>query len=91
MKKSDELKDLMELPEVDYSMLPEVTAEAIAEKPFIITEKAKLTWDGKQFLVRIPSEITNELRITKENQMLFILKKPLPDSSDKPELIIELI
>ena len=91
MKKSDELVDLKELPKVDYSTLPEVTAEAIAEKPFIIKEKAKLTWDGKQFLARIPSEIAKEWGITKENQMLFTLTKPLPDSSDKPKLEIELI
>jgi hypothetical protein len=91
MKKSDELNELKELPKVDYSKLPEVTAEAIAEKPFIIKEKAKLTWDGKQLLVRIPSEIAKELGITKENQMLFILTKPLPNSSDKPKLEIELI
>lgn len=91
MKKSDELKDLKELPKVDYSILPEVTSEAIAEKPFIITEKARLTWDGKQFLVRIPSEIAKEWGITKENRMLFTLKKPLPYSNEKLELKIELV
>lgn len=56
---------------LNSSMLPEVTEEAIAEKQFIIKEKAKLTWDGKQLLVRIPSEIAKEWCITKENRMQF--------------------
>ncbi len=91
MQKSNELEDLQELPRVDYSKPPEVIAEAIAENQYIIKEKAKLTCDGKQFIVRIPSEIAKEMGITKENKVLFVLTKPFHDSSDKPKLEIGLI
>jgi hypothetical protein len=79
-----------EPPKVDYSKLPPETEEAIARKPYTIEEKAKLTWDGRQFLVRIPKEIAQEIGITKENFILFRLIKPLPDSTEKPKLEMEL-
>lgn len=88
MKKSNEKEGL---PKVDYSKVPKEIEEIVNRQPYVIEEKAKLTWDGRQFIVRIPSEITKEMNITKENQMRFRLTKPLPDSSEKPELKIELI
>ncbi len=94
MKKSDEkVKILDEIPKVDYTKLPENIEEAIIKKPYEVKEKAKLTWDGRQFLVRIPSEIAREYGITKENKdqfyVFFKLTKPLPDSKDEPTLDIK--
>jgi len=83
--------ELKELPQVDYSILPPDIEEAIIKKRYEVTEKSKLTWDGKQFLVRIPKEITQEMGITKENQIVFKLKKPLPDSNEKSSLEILLV
>ena len=92
MKKSNEDKIIKELPTVDYSKaeLKDVR-EAITIKEHLIEEKAKLTWDGRQFLVRIPSKIAKQLGITTDNQILFRLKKPLPDSIEKPKLEMELV
>lgn len=94
MKKSNEkAKRLDELPKVDYTKLPEELEKAITKEHYKIEEKAKLTWDKRQFLVRIPSEIAREYGITKENKdqfkVIFRLTKPLPDSKDKPKLEIE--
>lgn len=93
MKKSDEIKELDKLPKVDYTKLPEEIEKAVTKEPYKIEEKAKLTWDKKQFLVRIPSEIAREYGITEENKdqfrVIFRLIKPLPDSKDKPKLEIE--
>ncbi len=94
MKKSmEKAKRLDELPKVDYTSLPEGLEKAVTKEPYKIEEKAKLTWDKKQFLVRIPSEIAREYGITKENKdqfrVIFRLIKPLPDSNDKPKLEIE--
>jgi len=94
MKKSNEnVKRLEELPKVDYTKLPEELEDAIIRKPYEVNEKAKLTWDGRQFLVRIPSEIANEYCITKENKdhfyVFFKLTKPLPDSKAEPTLDIK--
>jgi hypothetical protein len=91
MQKSDEIKILDKLPELDYSNLPKDIEETITRKPYVVENVAKLTWDGKQFLVRIPSEISNEMNLTIDNKILFKLIKPMPDSDDKPELKIELL
>jgi len=91
MEKSNEIKLLSELPELDYSNLPNEVEESLTREPYTVKTKAKLTWDGKQFIVRIPSEITQEMKLTRENRLLFTLVKPMPDSDDKPELEIKVI
>jgi len=93
MKKDsdDQIEELQELPEVDYSTIPPEIEGVVGEKPHVIEKKVKLTWDGKQFSFRIPKEIADEMKITKENQVLFHLKKPVPGSSSEPELCISLI
>ena len=93
MKKDsdDEIEELQELPEVDYSTIPPEIEGVVGKKPHIIERKVKLTWDGKQFSFRIPKEIAEELKITKENQVLFRLKKPVPGSKEEPELSILLL
>ena len=97
MVKSDEkkegeikFKEYDKLPEVDYSKIPEDIEQAINKQPYVAEGKAKVTWDGKQFLVRIPSEIANEMKITTEYRMLFKVTKPLPDSDGAPELEMKL-
>lgn len=91
MRKSDEIKDLNELPDIDYSNLPKEVEESLTREPYTIETKAKLTWDGKQFIVRIPSEITQEMKLTRENRLLFTLVKPTPDSDDETKLEIKVI
>jgi hypothetical protein len=91
MKKSNDDELLSELPIVDYSKVPKLVGEVVAKGQYILTKKAKLTWDGKQFILRIPSEITNEMHITKENQISFRLIKPRPDSDDDIKIEMELV
>lgn len=93
MNKSDEIKKLKKLPMVDYTKLPEDIEKVITKEPYKIEEKAKLTWDKKQFLVRIPSEIAREYGITEENKdrfrVIFKLTKPLPSSKEPVKMVIE--
>lgn len=91
MKKSNDVENLEELPELDYSNLPKEIEEAITRKPYIVDKRAKLTWDGRQFIIRIPSEIAEEMNLTAENRVRFLLTKPLPSSGDEPKLEMELI
>lgn len=93
MIKSNEIKikHLTELPQVNYSKLPKSIEEATIQKPLIIEEKAKLTWDGRQYITRIPSEIAQEMKITIENRLQFRLIMPIPSSGEKPKLEIELV
>lgn len=91
MKKSNDVEKLENLPELDYSNLPKEIEEAITRKPYIVDKRAKLTWDGRQFIIRIPSEIAEEMKLTTENRVRFLLTKPLPGSDEEPKLEMELI
>lgn len=88
---NDKIAELEELPEVDYSTLPPEIEGVVGKQRYVIEKKVQLTWDGKQFSFRIPTEIAEEMKITKENQVQFLLKKPVPGSDEKPELSISLI
>lgn len=87
----DEIEELQELPEVDYSTIPPEIEGVVGKQLHIIEKKVKLTWDGKQFSFRIPTEIAEEMKVTKEHQVLFRLKKPVPGSKEEPDLFISLL
>ncbi|MEM0143683.1 MAG: hypothetical protein QXL94_07005 [Candidatus Parvarchaeum sp.] len=90
IKSNDEKKKA--LPQVDYSELPEEIKNAINKQPYTITKSSKLTWDGRQFLIRIPKEIAEEMKITSEWHARFIYVKSLPEEKNKiPKLEIKLI
>lgn len=90
-KKSEEIPEISELPKVDYSRLPKEIEDIISNKPYIVEKKGKLSFDGKQFTMRVPSEIAEEMKITKDNRVLFRMIKPLPGSDEKIHLEIEII
>ncbi len=86
MVKSNDIKN-EKLPSIDYSNLPEEIRNAINKQPYQITKATKLTWDGRQFLIRVPKEIG----LTDEWHATFIYVKPLPEERDKnPKLEIKL-
>lgn len=91
MTESDDLPQLEKLPTLDYSELPPEIAGVVGQQPYTVEERMKLTWDGSQFIVRVPTEIADEMALTKESRMQFELTKPLPDSDDEPTVDIELI
>lgn len=90
----DEIGNDIDLPEVDYSNLPNEILKAIEIKLYTITKNAKLSWDGRQFIVRIPSEIADEMGVNKENKQDFKVRfeytKPAPNTDDEPKLTIDL-
>ena len=95
---NDKIEEIKELPKnLDYThfKLPEEIEEAVKPKPYETEKEVKLSWDGKQFLIRIPSEITDEMGITKENRknfkVRFKLIKQSPGSEEETHVIMELI
>ena len=91
------IEDNTDLPDVDYSNLPDEILKAIEVESFTITKEAKLSWDGRQFIVRIPSEIATEIGINKENKHEFKFHfeyvKPKPNTNNvdiKKNLTIDL-
>jgi len=88
IKKSVKIKNIENLPDIDYADLPADMKAVLGDKPYQITEKVKLSSDGKQLIARIPKEIQKEFNLKKGDRMVFNYKKPLPESGDEPELVI---
>ena len=76
---------------LDYFDLPTDIKAAINPIPYIVEETVKLTWDGRQFILRIPKEIAEEVGITQENQVKFKFIKYPPESDEKTELEISVL
>lgn len=72
---------------VDYSVhRPSIIDKLNILQEDIIRKEVRISWDGKQYSIRIPKEISEELNLTNEDKVVFTLTKPLPDSDDKPTL-----
>ena len=93
MSKSNDIKKMSSLPEINYSnkKLPKDVEDAISEAKYVIEENSKLTWDGRQFIIRIPKEIAEEWGITAQNKMQFRLTKPRPNSNEQAKLEIVIV
>ena len=85
LKKSDSLPESL-----DYSKLPKRISEAITTSQYKIKKESKLTWDGKQFVVRIPKEVTEEMGIKEGEHIKFSITKKF-GATTKPKLEIEWI
>ena len=90
-EKKEEVPLMPELPTVNYENLPLDIDEIVKKEQYTVEKKVRLTWDGKQYALKIPSEVTKEMNITNENRILFRLTKPLPGASEQPTLEISLI
>ncbi|MHB1830266.1 MAG: hypothetical protein ACYCO0_02640 [Candidatus Micrarchaeaceae archaeon] len=91
-RREKEQRELMQKGlKLDYSKLPDDVKEAIEPIPYVVEENVKLTWDGRQYILRIPKEIAEEAGITAENRISFKLVKPSPESAEKPKLEITVL
>ena len=94
-RKEEAQRELMQKGlRLDYSNLPSDVKAAITSAtqiPYIVEEIVKLTWDGRQFILRIPKEIAEEVGITEENQIKFKFTKFPPESNEKSELEISVL
>ncbi len=93
MGKSDDIKieKTTSLPtDLDYSKLPKSVFDAITTSQYEIDKDSKLTWDGRQFIVRIPKEVAIEAELKEGEKMEFIIIKKFGDT-EKPEVRIRLV
>ncbi|MGI0058904.1 MAG: hypothetical protein ACREBJ_03975 [Nitrosotalea sp.] len=93
MTKSNEIhiEKTTSLPaSLDYSKLPKKILDAITTSQYEIDREGKLTWDGKQFVVRIPKEVSLEMGIKEGEHIKFSILKKF-GASVKPDLRIELM
>lgn len=94
--KNEKLEDHDEVPiKLDYSIVPKAIEEAVKNKPYEIEKDVNLSWDGKQFMIRVPLEVSNEMGITKENKgefkVRFKLVKGRPSSNEVTKVTMELM
>lgn len=102
MNKSDDEIKLEEeeiIADTDYlgdsSTLPEEIRKAIEPEKYVIEKDAKLSWDGRQLMVRIPLDISDEMGINKDNKgdfrVHFEYVKPTPGSKEEKKVTIQII
>ena len=75
---------------LDYSKLPEAILDAITTSQYTIEKESKLTWDGRQFIVRIPKEVALEAEIKEGERIEFTIIKKF-GATETPKVHIELM
>ena len=73
---------------IQYNKLPKEVEEILEQTIEEITEESRITFDGRQYLVRFPNEISRLYGITHEKRVVFRLKRPSPNM--KIETILEI-
>lgn len=80
-----------ELPKRDYTKLPLEIESVVTKKPNQVTKTAKITFDGRQYLVRIPNKISSIMIINDYDRIEFTAITPSPKSSEEKKLVMRLI
>ena len=76
---------------IDYAVhKPEIIEQIKNMEPDIIKKEVQLSWDCKQLTLRIPTEMSEEMGLTKMDKVVFTLVKPIPGSGEKPHLTMEI-
>jgi len=76
---------------VVYRQLPSKVEEVVGEERAVIEDTANITFDGRQYLVRFPKEISGAVGLSKLHKVKFTVIKPKPRTDEEPELTIEVI
>lgn len=86
MSKSDEKDDV---DEIDYSDIEdEEIKEIIDDQPEEVQKIVNVGWDGRQHIIRIPTEVSEALDIEREDEVEFEMVKHPPKSEKSDELKI---
>jgi len=85
-------KEKKKTPLLDYSDLPDELTKAIEEPLTDVTEKEmNIVFDGKQFLVRFPKDISNAIGVKKGDKIKFKVMSPSPKINQEQTIEIEYI
>lgn len=74
-----------------YQRLPREVEEVVGEERAVIEDTANITFDGRQYLVRFPTEIADAIGLSREHKVKFTVLKPKPRTDEEPELTMEVI
>ena len=79
------------LKRIDYRRLPPEVEEIVSEERAKIEREASITFDGRQYLVRFPKEISDNMDLSREHKVRFTLTIPKPRTEEEPKLTMEVI
>jgi len=74
-----------------YWRLPREVEEVVGEERAVIEDTANITFDGRQYLVRFPKEISDAIGLSKEHKVKFTVIKPKPRTEEEPKLTMVVI
>ena len=76
---------------IKYQRLPREVEEVVGEGRAEIEDTANITFDGRQYLVRFPKDISDAMELSKEHKVKFTVIKPKPRTNEKPNLTMEVV
>jgi hypothetical protein len=78
---------------IDYTQVPKDVENMVSSEKWKdeITKTSKISFDKKQYLVRIPKEIAETMEISDADAIEFIVRIPSPKSGDKKTVEMRLV
>ncbi|HUV02407.1 MAG TPA: hypothetical protein VMW67_03020 [Desulfobacteria bacterium] len=76
---------------ITYQRLPREVEEVVGEERAVIEDTATITFDGRQYLVRFPTEISDAVGLSRQHKVKFTVTKPKPRTEEEPELTMQVI
>lgn len=76
---------------IEYRRLPREVEEVVGEEKAKIEDTANITFDGRQYLVRFPKDVSDAMELSREYKVKFTVTKPKPRTDDEPKLTIEVV
>ena len=76
---------------IEYRQLPPEVEEIVSEERAKIEREASITFDGRQYLVRFPKDISDAMDLSREHKVRFTLTMPKPRTEEKPKLTMEAV
>ena len=74
---------------IEYTQLPPEVEEVVSEERATIEAVASITFDGRQYLVRFPKDITESIGLSRDHKVRFSVIIPKPRTDETPKLTIE--
>jgi hypothetical protein len=76
---------------IAYRRLPPEVEEVVGDERAKIEKTANINFDGRQYLIRFPKEISDAVGLCKEHKVKFTVIKPKPMSAEEAELTMEVV
>lgn len=76
---------------IEYLRLPREVEEVVGEEQAVIEDTANITFDGRQYLVRFPKDVSDAMNLSRGDKVKFTVIKPKPRTNEKPDLTMEVV